>query len=89
MKSISGKNAVYFSQGAECVLSLDLSPEMLKTAKSKIKKDNVTFLQHDILSTRPAESNKFAAPAPKGIKEGRKKGLELVTLKIERIQNEG
>jgi hypothetical protein len=48
----------------------------------KIKKANVTFLEHDILSTPPAESNKFAAPAPKGIKEGRKKGLELVTLKI-------
>lgn len=49
----TGKNTIWFAENANTVIALDISPEMLHIARTKVTRDNVSFLQHDITHPWP------------------------------------
>ncbi|MGV3589391.1 MAG: class I SAM-dependent methyltransferase [Adhaeribacter sp.] len=55
----TGKNTAWLIQKAEQVTAVDLSEEMLARAKEKVSANNVTFMQADITTEWPFETESF------------------------------
>jgi len=53
----TGKNTSYLTNIAKRIISFDLSNEMLKQARLKIKKSNVYFIRQDITKKWPFSAN--------------------------------
>ena len=49
----TGKNTEWLAQHASSVVGMDLSPEMLSRARSRLSSSNVSFAEHDIQRTWP------------------------------------
>lgn len=49
----TGKNTEWLAEHAASVIGLDLSPEMLAKARSRVPSGHVTFIDHDIQHTWP------------------------------------
>ena len=49
----TGKNTQWLAEHASSVVGLDLSPEMLTRARTRVSSENVQFIEHDIQRTWP------------------------------------
>ncbi len=55
----TGKNTEWLAAHAESVTALDISPEMLARARSRVQTGNVTFKEHDIQGAWPVSDESF------------------------------
>lgn len=57
----TGKNTEWLSEHAAAVTALDLSPEMLARARTRVSARSVTFIEHDIQRSWPVPDESFNA----------------------------
>lgn len=57
----TGKNTEWLAQHASTVVGLDLSPEMLARARTRVTNPHVTFIEHDIQGTWPVANESVNA----------------------------
>lgn len=57
----TGKNTHWLAEHAESVTALDLSPEMLERARSRVTPAHVKFVEHDIQHAWPVPDESFNA----------------------------